>query len=165
MHAKKIMVPTDFSHSSDAALAYATILARQTGGTLLIVHAEEPAKVYGGGELYDGELQRMLDEILPTDPVVPCEHRLLSRSGSFATRILRFAKKEKVDLIVMGTHGRTGIKRLLMGSVAEAVVRGAPCPVLILKQSDDPRRLSHHSAPTRWPERQKVKERLTASTT
>ena len=54
---------------------------------------------------------------------------------------MQFAKEEDADLIVLGTHGRTGLKRLLMGSIAEAVVRRAPCPVLVMKQSDDPRGL------------------------
>jgi nucleotide-binding universal stress UspA family protein len=54
--------------------------------------------------------------------------------GEPAEEIIRFAKEENVDMIVMGTHGRTGFSRLLMGSVTEQVVRGAPCPVLTIKQ-------------------------------
>lgn len=141
MHPKRIVFPTDFSHCSDAALEYATVLARESGGTLLIVHAEESPVAYGGGEMYYGileptfaELERMLNEIRPTDPEVKYEHRLLRGDGGPAHRIVQFAKDEKADLIVMGTHGRTGFKRLLMGSVAEAIVRRAPCPVLIMKQ-------------------------------
>jgi nucleotide-binding universal stress UspA family protein len=74
----------------------------------------------------------MLAKIVPTDPAVPCEHRLLS--GAPARTIVELAKEEGVDLIVLGTHGRTGFHRLLMGSIAEAVVRTAPCPVLTFKQ-------------------------------
>lgn len=146
MPTKKIVFPTDFSHCSDAALTYATVFARALDGTLLIVHAEEPAVAYGGGEMYYGllepdhtELQRMLAEIKPADASVPFEHRLLSGVGDPATQIVQFAEKEAADLIVLGTHGRTGLKRVFMGSIAEAIIRRAPCPVLVMKQHDDPR--------------------------
>lgn len=141
MNAKKIIFPTDFSHCSDAALEYATSLARESDGTLLIVHAEEPPIAYGEGGMYYGkvepdheELNRMLHAVLPTDPSVPYEHRLLVGEKNTADQIVRFAKEENADLIVIGTHGRTGLKRALLGSVAEAVVRRASCPVLIMKQ-------------------------------
>ena len=93
---------------------------------------------YGGGELYYGieqpdrqELDRMLAEVVPTDKSVGYEHRLLV--GSPASAIVHLAEKEGVDMIVMPTHGRTGLMRLLMGSVAEEVVRKAKCPVLTVK--------------------------------
>lgn len=139
MNAPKILFPTDFSHTGDAALELATSLARERGATLLIVHVEEPPAAYGGGEMYYGmpdpateDLRRMLSEIQPTDPAVPHEHHLIT--GDPAVAIARLAEEQQVDMIVMGTHGRTGLLRLLMGSVAEAVVRRAPCPVLTLKQ-------------------------------
>lgn len=138
MNAKKIVFPTDFSSSSDAALAYATSLARDTGATLYIVHVEEPPLAYGGGEMYYGipepntaALLKMLHAVKPTDAAVPCEHRLLA--GDPAGAVVEFADNENADLIVMGTHGRTGLGRLLMGSVAEAIVRRATCPVLTFK--------------------------------
>lgn len=139
MDIKTILFPTDFSHTGDAALAMATALARDSGAKLLIVHVEEPPVAYGGGEMYYGvpepateDLRRMLHEVTPTDPDVPYEHRLIS--GEPAAAISRLAESEHVDLIVLGTHGRTGLTRLLMGSVAEAVVRRAHCPVLTYKQ-------------------------------
>ena len=135
MKASKILFPTDFSHTGDAALALATSLARDTGATLLIVHVEEPPTAYGGGELYYGvpepateDLRKMLYKIEPTDPAVPFEHRLVI--GDPANAVVRLAEEEGVDMIVLGTHGRTGFTRLLMGSVAEAIVRRAKCPVL-----------------------------------
>jgi nucleotide-binding universal stress UspA family protein len=141
MKAKKILFPTDFSHCGDAALKMATSLARDAGATLLIVHVEEPPVAYGGGEMYYGvpepaseDLRRMLEAVVPTDLSVPREYRLIT--GDPSTAIARLAEEEHVDLIVMGTHGRTGLTRLLMGSVAEAVVRRAPCPVLTYKQTD-----------------------------
>jgi len=140
MNASKILVPTDFSTLGQAALEMATSLARDQGAKLLIVHVEEPPVAYGGGELYYGleepnreALQRMLSEVVPTDTTVNYEHRLIV--GSPATAIVFLAEKENVDMIVMPTHGRTGLSRLLMGSVAEEVVRKAKCPVLTIKSA------------------------------
>ena len=138
MNAHKILYPTDFSTMGQTALEMATSLARDRGAKLLIAHVEEPPIAYGGGELYYGieepdrkDLQRMLSEVVPTDPAVGYEHRLLM--GSPAGAIVHMAEQEGVELIVMPTHGRTGLLRLLMGSVAEEVVRKAPCPVLTVK--------------------------------
>ena len=131
MNVKKILFPTDFSSVGDAAMEMATSLARDSGAGLLIVHVEEAPMLYGGGDWYYGppdpnteQLEKMLDEVVPLDSSIPCERRLLT--GEPAEAIVRLAEKEKVDFIVMGTHGRTGVMRLLMGSVAEAVVRRAP---------------------------------------
>ena len=138
MNAPKILCPTDFSTTGQTALEMATSLARDRGATLVIMHVEEPPMAYGGGELYYGieepnreELKRMLSEVVPADPAVPYEHRLMI--GSPATAIVDMAQRENVNLIVMPTHGRTGLTRLLMGSVAEEVVRKAKCPVLTVK--------------------------------
>ncbi len=143
MSVRKILFPTDFSHTGDAALELATSLARERGATLLIVHVEEPPAAYGGGEMYYGmpepateDLNLMLRDVAPFDPLVRCEHRLLV--GDPTSIILQCAEEEGVELIVMGTHGRTGLMRLLMGSVAEAVVRRASCPVLTYKQPSQP---------------------------
>lgn len=138
MNAYKILYPTDFSTSGQTALEMATSLARDRGATLVIMHVEEPPMAYGGGELYYGmeepdraELKRMLGEVIPADPAVAYEHRLMT--GSPASAILEMAEREQVNLIVMATHGRTGLLRVLMGSVAEEVVRMAKCPVLTVK--------------------------------
>jgi nucleotide-binding universal stress UspA family protein len=138
MNAPKILYPTDFSTTGQTALEMATSLARDRGATLVIMHVEEPPMAYGGGELYYGieepdreELKRMLAEVRPSDPAVSCEHRLMI--GSPATAIIEMAESENVELIVMATHGRTGLLRVLMGSVAEEVVRKAKCPVLTVK--------------------------------
>jgi nucleotide-binding universal stress UspA family protein len=142
MQMSKILFPTDFSHTGDAALALATSLARDSGATLLILHVEEPPIAYGGGEMYYGipepareDLERMLDEVCPVDPGVPHEHLLVN--GDPATEIIRVADEQGVNLIVMGTHGRTGLTRLLMGSVSEAVVRRATCPVLTFREPNN----------------------------
>jgi len=138
MNAPKILFPTDFSTMCQAALETATALARDRGAKLIIAHVEEPPMAYGGGEFYYGldepnrdELKKMLAEIMPSDPSVEFEHRLVI--GSPASAILYLAEHEGVELIVMPTHGRTGVMRALMGSVAEEVVRKAKCPVLTIK--------------------------------
>jgi nucleotide-binding universal stress UspA family protein len=138
---QKILFPTDFSPASEAVLRHATALARGNNATLLIVHVEEPPLAYGSGELFYGigefsteALQKLLDKVTPPDSSVPVVRRLVM--GDPATEIPRVAKEESVDLIVMGTHGRTGLSRLLMGSVAELVVRRAPCAVLTVRQPE-----------------------------
>jgi nucleotide-binding universal stress UspA family protein len=130
-------LPTDFSHASDAALEHAAILAGESDATLLIVHVEEPLPAYVGEGYYglpnppNPELRRMLEAIKPPGDV---KHAHLLLVGDPASEIVRLAEEEGVDLIVLGTHGRTGLSRLLMGSVAEQIVRRAPCPVLTFKQ-------------------------------
>ena len=73
----------------------------------------------------------MLQDVCPHDLDISFEHRLVM--GDPASEIVRVAKEEHPELVVLGTHGRTGLSRILMGSVAEAVVRHAPCPVLIYR--------------------------------
>ena len=141
MKLNKILFPTDFSKSNHPALEMATSLARDTGARLLIVHvkAPPPELVAGGGvgvmelgldkETIQAELQR----VVPTGPSTPYEHHLLT--GSPAAEIVRFANEEGVDLIVMSTHALTGPRRALLGSVADAVVRTAGLPVLLIRQN------------------------------
>jgi nucleotide-binding universal stress UspA family protein len=138
MPQKTILVPTDFSKASDAALPHAEALAKSSGARLLIVHVEEPPLAYGGGELYYGlpepsseRILAMLEDVRPQDPAVPFAHRLTM--GDPAGEIVKIAGEQQVDMIVLGTHGRSGVMRFLMGSVAEAIVRRAPCPVLIYR--------------------------------
>jgi nucleotide-binding universal stress UspA family protein len=139
---RKILFPTDFSDASDAPLATASSLARDNNSKLLIVHVHEPNVVYaeGLGAAYGAlsleqreDSKALLESVKPAFPGIDVERRLLD--GAPADAIVDFARSEEgVDLIVMGTHGRTGITRLLMGSVAEAIVRKAPCPVLTMKE-------------------------------
>ena len=135
-----LLFPTDFSLASDAALPHAEALAKQSDAKLLIVHVEEPPLAYGGGELYYGlpepsseRILKMLEDVKPADPQVPFTHRLTM--GDPAGEIVRIAGEEGAEMIVLGTHGRTGVTRLLMGSVAEAIVRRAPCPVLVYRET------------------------------
>lgn len=137
MKARKILFPTDFSNNSQPALEMATALARDSGAELVVLHVQDLLVDYGGGEMYffaepdNKEVRRQLSAVVPTDAAVPYQHRLVI--GQLGHSILQVAGEEGVDMIVMGTHGRTGLSRLLMGSVAEEVVRNAKCPVLTVK--------------------------------
>jgi nucleotide-binding universal stress UspA family protein len=135
---KKILVPVDYSEQSRAALDVACSMARDQQATVIIAHVVEPiqplapAAAYADVPVPNMDTQReQLEQVIPSDPAVGFEHQL--REGNPSAGIVDLAEKENVDLIVMGTHGRRGLKRVLMGSVAEEVVRRAPCPVLTLK--------------------------------
>lgn len=138
MKIQKILFPSDFSTKGDEALEYAATLAETYGAKLLILHVAEPPAIYGEGNFYYGvpepdteAMKFMLHKIKPNNPAVSYEHRLVE--GVPDMEIAELAKREHVDLIVMSSHGRTGIGRLLMGSVSENVMRHAECPVLIVK--------------------------------
>jgi nucleotide-binding universal stress UspA family protein len=135
---RTILHPTDFSEPSQAAWELACALARDYNARLLIVHVYSPAPVYAPDGIAipfpqeePAALQARLAAIRPSDERIAYEHRLLE--GEPAEKILELAQKEPVDLIVMGTHGTTGLARLLVGSVAESVLRKAPCPVLTVR--------------------------------
>lgn len=143
MNIKSILFPTDFSHYNDAALAYASTLAAESKATLYIVHVHDPRELsdtmremsYLGAAAWQQEHEeacKQLGSVIPTVHGVAYEHHCpVGRSDD---EIVVLALGKDVDLIVMASHGRTGLSRLLMGSVAEAVMRTAPCPVLIVKQ-------------------------------
>lgn len=137
MDIRRILVPTDFSAHSVAALQLATTLARQADAMLLILHVSEPPPIVSNTQISDmleddWEQQKRLAAARPSDPEVGYKQKMVA--GRPAAEILRAAEEEQADLIVMGTHGRRGLSRLLMGSVAEEVVRDAACPVLTLRQ-------------------------------
>jgi len=143
MKAETILVPIDFTPCSVAALDAATTMARGSGGKLFVVYVEEPWNAVNGPEyLYtvpepnSDEALRRLRTFAPDKRGVPIDYHVLH--GLPAEAILGFAEREHVDLVVMGTHGRRGLTALLMGSVAEAVVRRAKCPVLTVKASNKP---------------------------
>src|SRR5438093_13157908 len=136
-----ILHPTDFSDSAAQAFSLAVDLARQFGAKLLVVHVAEtlgPENVTFGeaaAQLQpEGYRQRLLEQlhrqIPPPGPEIALEHLLLE--GDPARAIAQIARERSVGLIVMATHGRTGLRRILMGSVAEQVLRHADCPVLTL---------------------------------
>jgi nucleotide-binding universal stress UspA family protein len=134
-----ILHPTDFSTNSNCALQVAGALARDYGAELIVLHvAPMPTAIYGIGEgvvpprtEWDQELREELDQIHVADATVHLSHRL--EEGDPVSEILRVAEETHADMIVLGTHGRRGMQRLLMGSVAELVVRRAKCPVLTVR--------------------------------
>lgn len=136
---KTILHPTDFSEGAALAFRLACSLARHYHARLVVVHVVEPphARVQEGVVIYPPAedrklLHAQLEQVRPEDSAVAVEHRLVI-DGDAATQIVRLAGEIPCDLIVMGTHGRTGLSRVLMGSVAEQVMRKAPCPVLTVK--------------------------------
>jgi len=135
---RTIVHPTDFSERSAFAFSLACTLARDYGARLVLVHVK-PTAVFSGeraaiptqaADVWK-TLQEQLSNWRSPDPKVNVEHHL--KEGDPATEIIRLAQETKCDLIVMGTHGRTGLSRLLLGSVAEQVLRKAPCSVLTVK--------------------------------
>jgi nucleotide-binding universal stress UspA family protein len=146
MRFTRILVPTDFSPPSEAALAAAMELADRFGASIHLLHVlEDPystsayaTEVYGFlppdlRETWQQNAEKRLDALLPP------EHGTRSAAtgtvvfGSPAKAIVDHAQTASADLIVMGTHGRSGMAHLLLGSVAERVVRTAPCPVMTVR--------------------------------
>jgi nucleotide-binding universal stress UspA family protein len=135
---KTILHPTDFSKPSEYALRFACALARDYQARLLILHVVEPPVYYGElgmtvplpGDFHES-LHKRLAHLVPDDSRIPVETVLIE--GSAAKEILHVAGEQNCDLIVMGTHGRTGLSRVLLGSVAEQVTRHSRLPVLTLK--------------------------------
>jgi nucleotide-binding universal stress UspA family protein len=137
---QKILVPTDFSAHADAAFQVAQTMARLTGAEVILFHvARPPAVVLEGGQLLidpnkkPGNLWDRFDNMPPGEPVVRVRHEVIVADRPGARHILEILDKLGCDLIVMGTHGRTGLRHLLFGSVAEEVVRLARCPVMVVK--------------------------------
>jgi nucleotide-binding universal stress UspA family protein len=133
-----ILHPTDFSDRSRHALHLACALARDHGARLVVLHVE-PIHYLGLSEgaippdpgVILAQAKEQLERLEIPDPNLRSERHFAE--GDPAKEILRAAREVASDLIIMGTHGRTGLSRLLMGSVAEQVVRRAPCPVLTVK--------------------------------
>ncbi len=144
----RILVPTDFSDTSDAALAYAKTLAGQLGASLHLLHvfADPYAVATYSPEVYaplpPDVRERTLEDIETRlqERLDPTEQRRFRGTtevvtGLTAKQIVRYAAAHDIDLIVMGTHGRRGVAHLLLGSVAEHVVRTAECPVLTVREA------------------------------
>jgi nucleotide-binding universal stress UspA family protein len=147
---RTILYATDFSENSAAAFRVASSLARDYGAQLIVLHVQLPSVVYGDMGAYfvapegkNQELMKQLRELKPEDPAVVVDYRLVE--GDPAEEILHTARETNSDVIVLGTHGRKGLGRLLLGSVAEQTVRTAPCPVVTVKPPSlgtEPRRKS-----------------------
>ncbi len=148
---RTILVPTDFSPCARRAVEYAADLARASGALLVLHHATElPFGVHGSDRIHpEGAREPVrIDDYARNSARAHLDEeaawigpgvQVITRAelGATVQRILDAAQELGADLIVMGTHGRTGLRRGLMGSIAERVVRAAPCPVLTLRLEDD----------------------------
>lgn len=148
----KVLVPTDFSDDSGRALEYGEAMARNFGAEIVLIHVDQPLAPVVltpefGPSLNLEAMNRMAEEQRLTaqrelDKMVAglrqsgLKARSLLRVGAPFLEILHAAQNEAADLIVMGTHGRTGLAHVLLGSVAERVVRKSACPVLTVRHPD-----------------------------
>jgi nucleotide-binding universal stress UspA family protein len=140
---KCILVPHDYGETSAAAAEYAMGLARVFGADVWFLHVADlpPFNDYLGAELgVDGAATNDVREHIHGggSSAGATGTRYFVRSGLPAPEITRFAHENPVDLIVMGTHGRAGVAHMVLGSVAERVVRTAPCPVLTVRRAVSP---------------------------
>ena len=141
---QKILVPIDFSQYSDEILAYALAMARKFDASIDLIHvipnmdyftpyesfmaAENIVAVQKGVE---GEVERDLEEVAQKLPGITVKRVI--RTGVAFVEILDYVKSEGIDLIIMGTRGRGGLEHIIIGSVAEKVLRKSPCPVLTIR--------------------------------
>lgn len=132
MNKHLILCPVDYSESTESAISVAVDLAKVNHSKVILLHVVDPS----GPPLSVGEssnhqfLERMRDQYLELNHV---EFEHVNRRGDPADITNEFALKNKVDLIVMGTHGRTGLASVIVGSVAKSVMAGASCPVITVK--------------------------------
>lgn len=135
---RTILHPTDFSDQSQSAFEVASALARDYRAKLVLLHVIPTPRVFApdgiavpfsANEQYDANAKIGL--MRPIDASIQVDREVVE--GEAATEILRFAESLNADLIVMGTHGSSGLTRLLVGSVAESVMRKSPCPVLTVR--------------------------------
>jgi nucleotide-binding universal stress UspA family protein len=149
---KNILVPTDFSESATAAYAYAREMAAIFKSKIILIHVYEPIVFYseapiGMPDLVDIEkniyasseqsLDRIIQEHFKSDSgSLPGVEKMLVQGKPFI-EIIRVAKDQGIDMIIMSTHGRSALEHILLGSVTEKVVRKAPCPVLTIRSKSD----------------------------
>lgn len=138
---KQVLVPTDFSDPSNNAFRYAKAFADTFKARLHLLHVVEP--VYYGWEIppivdeeIDKGVEKQLRSLLTEAECEKYHAQFTHRRGSAFIEIVRYARDNDIDLIVMGTHGRGPIAHILLGSVAERVVRKAPCPVLTVRHPE-----------------------------
>jgi nucleotide-binding universal stress UspA family protein len=146
MQIRSILFPTDFSECGNYALSYAASLARTFKASIICINVIEPIVPtvgYSGmteplpiadiTEHLEDSAERELPKLAECDECAGIEVEELVVHGEAASEIVRVAKERDVDLIVIASHGRTGLGRILFGSTAESVVRHASCPVLVVK--------------------------------
>ena len=141
----KILVPIDFSDFSKSALKYAVIFAKQYHAQLILVYVLEPVIYppdFSMGQItlptvnfeMDKRAKEELDKLAETEIESLVEVRTVLKTGKPFVEIIETAKEEDADLIIISTHGHSGVEHILFGSTADKVVRKAPCPVLTLRE-------------------------------
>ena len=143
---RRILLPTDFSGCANYALPYAAAIARAVDATVICVNVVEPivpAVGYTGmaeampiaemSEQMEDSAERELPDVMRCEDLRGLKVEEVIGHGDAAAEIVRVADEQEVDLIVISSHGRTGLGRIIFGSTAEAVVRHARCPVLVVK--------------------------------
>jgi nucleotide-binding universal stress UspA family protein len=135
MAIKKILAPTDFSDLAATGVAYAFNLAQELGAELVVINVITPdeSNYVSSGEIQ--EHKRMLNDFIEENfagAESTVRIRKIVEPGPPSSTVVYSAKNESADLIVMSSHGRSGLPRVLMGSVTEQILRKAPCPVLVV---------------------------------
>ncbi|MFZ4620596.1 MAG: universal stress protein [Bacteroidota bacterium] len=144
---KTILVPIDFSDNSKKALRYAIPFAQQFSASLILAYIVEPTiypSDFGFGQIGFPDVEKELHEKALKeltelkDSLVPQElnAEMLVGTGIPFVEITQFAKEHEVDIIIVATHGRTGVEHILFGSTAEKIIRKAPCPVLVVRSEE-----------------------------
>jgi len=147
IHLQRILVPSDFSESARHALGYALSFGREYKAELVLLHVVEavpagyasdlfPAPMAGVFEELAGYARDELDKLAAEARERGVGARVLVVQGKPAVEIVRVAREETIDMIVLGTHGKGLLDKALFGSTTERVVRNAPCPVLTCRQSE-----------------------------
>jgi len=143
-HINKILVPVDFSEHSQKALRYALAFALQFDAEVTLVHIVEQM-VYPGDWMYPPlavtdfaaeKREQMLDRLRALDAGSGVKTDHVVRLGRAWQEVIEIAREQKADMIILATHGYTGLKHALLGSVAEKIVRHAPCPVLSVRPEE-----------------------------
>ena len=139
----RIVCPTDFSESAERAVRQAAGLAKSLGAEVVLVHVESEAQLWREGimtptlrRVFEAQRKWAADALAERVVTLAAEGtpaRSVVRAGAAWEEIVRVAAEEHAAMIVMGTQGRTGLERFMLGSVAERVIRRAPCPVLTLR--------------------------------
>lgn len=153
---ENILVPTDFSPLSKLAENEAIRLARDSNGRVFILHVVDPAYAHAphwqGVRTTRAQMRRRIMDRIERE-IISIRRKGMHAVGRVVhgkpdTQIIRVAVEEKADLIVMGTHGRSGVEHFLIGSVAEKIVRIAPCPVLTVRKSRPQKNSEEHENST-----------------
>ena len=144
---RKILIPIDFSQHSKKALSYAASFAKQFGAMLHIIYVVEPViypSDFAIGQLtfpnIENEMREKaeleMENLLKNSTIKGFRLKKIVKDGIPFVEVTAYAQEEKIDLIILATHGHTGVEHILFGSTAEKIVRKAPCPVLVVRSEE-----------------------------